>query len=54
MYVLYINDIGHQNNYFYMQVLQGSYVGNKQLLQTVAPKRVEFLYFCRSVRQTFH
>ena len=23
MYVSYINDIGHQNNYFYMQVLQG-------------------------------
>ena len=34
MYVSYINDFGHRNNYFYMQVLQGSSVGNKQLLQT--------------------
>ena len=45
MYVSYINNIGHRNNYFYMQVLQGSCVGtgNKQLLQTVAPNRDNFL-----------
>ena len=48
MYVSYINDIGHQNNYFYMQVLQGSCVGNEQLLQTVAPKWAEFLDFCKN------
>ena len=39
MYVTYINDIGHRNNYFSIQVLQGSCVGDKQLLQTLAPKR---------------
>ena len=54
MYVSYINDIGHRNNYLYMQVLQGSCVGNKQLLQRVAPNWDKFLDFCRSVRQTFH
>ena len=46
IYVSYINDIGHRNDYFYMQVLQGSCVGNKQLiLQTVAPKWAKFLDF---------
>ena len=54
IYVSYITDIGHRNNYFYMQILQGSCVANKQLLQTVAPKRAEFLDYCHSVRQTFH
>ena len=34
-------------NYFYMQVLQGSCVGNKQF-NCIAPKRVEFLDICRS------
>ena len=39
MYVSYINDIGHRNNYFYMRGLQGTCVGNtsysKQILSVV-------------------
>ena len=47
MYVSYINDIGHQNNYFYMRVLQGS-------CKVINSYCKQFLAFCRSVRQTFH
>ena len=45
-------------NYIYMQVLQGSCVGNKQFwklfkkINCITPKRVEFLDFCRSVGET--
>ena len=35
MYVSYINDIGHRIWLFYMQVLQGRCIGNKELYQTV-------------------
>ena len=49
-----LTTLNSEINYFCMQVLQGSCVGKKQLLQTVASNRAEFLDVCRSVRQTFH